>query len=324
MRTSRMIRFFAAVVAVGLVLACGGGGGGGTGGGGGGSNNGVTLNTNTASLSFNQTLNLTGTVPGVANQVILWSATGGSITPTGPSSATYTAPAVAGTYTITGTADADHNKTGKCVVTVSQIGISIDPPTVTIAPNVQVNYNATVVGTGNTNATFTATGGTIVQTGPHSARFTAPANLGSYNVIAKASADASKTATANVTVANVGQSATVTGKVVIDGTQAGIPNVIVTFYNAAGSEVARATTNAGGNFSGQVPITARRWHILASSLSSSYYKAYSYAGIRYSALVPTCTVPLPTLVAGTSYNLPGLIMVPNTAQPPPPPPNGCG
>jgi hypothetical protein len=328
MLSPKLIRTITACLAVCLIVACGGGGGGGTGGGGGGGggggNNGVTLNVNSASLAFGQTLNLTGTVPGVANQVILWSATGGSIAPTGPSSATYTAPQAAGTFTITGTADADHSKTGTCVVTVSQVGISIEPQSVTMAPGASVNFNATVVGSTNTGATFVASGGTVTSTGPHSARFTAPAGVGDFTITAKANANSGKTATANIRVANVGASSTVSGRVVVDGTQSGIPGVIIGFYNSSGSEVARATTNISGNFSGQVPISARRWHVIPTSLTASYYKQYTYAGIRYSALVPTCTVPLPTLTAGVPYNLPGLVQIPSTTEPPPPPPNGCG
>ncbi len=259
MRTSRIVRALAAALAVALVLACGGGGGGAGGGGGGGGNQGVTLNLYAASLAFGQTLNLTGSVPGVANQVLLWSATGGSIAPTGPSSATYTAPSVAGTYTITATSDADHNKRATVSVTVSSVGISIDPPAVTLGPNAQTTFTATVVGAANTAATFTCSGGTITQSGPSSATYRAPATVGSYTVTAKATANTTKVATATVTVANVGSNATVTGKVVVDGTQSGIQGITVAFYNVSGSEVARATTNVSGNFNATVPTTARRW-----------------------------------------------------------------
>lgn len=324
MRTSRIVRALAAALAVALVLACGGGGGGAGGGGGGGGNQGVTLNLYAASLAFGQTLNLTGSVPGVANQVILWSASGGSIAPTGPSSATYTAPSVAGTYTITATSDADHNKRATVSVTVSSVGISIDPPAVTLGPNAQTTFTATVVGATNTAATFTCSGGTITQSGPARATYRAPATIGSYTVTAKATANTTKIATATVTVANVGSNATVTGKVVVDGTQSGIQGITVAFYNVSGSEVARATTNVSGNFNATVPTTARRWHLVASSIPAAFYKAYSYAGIRYAPLVPSCSVPLPTLTPGNPYNLPGLINVPSAAEPPPPPPNGCG
>lgn len=319
MRNLRTVRALAAVAALLLIWACGGGGGGG-----GSTTGGVVLNVTSASLAFGQSINLTGSVPGLANQVIRWSTNGGTVTPTGPSSATYTAPNVAGTYTVTATADGDPSRTGRVTIVVSQVGISIDPPSVTMGPNGNVTFIATVVGSANTAATFTASGGTITQTGPNTANYRAPNQLGNFTVTARASANTSKTATANVTVANVGSNATVNGRVVEDGTTSGIPGIVVAFYNAGGSEVGRATTNLSGNFTATVPTTARRWHLVASSISASYYKAYEYAGIRYTPLVPTCSVPLPTLSAGTPYTLPGLIFVPSTGGPPPPPPNGCG
>lgn len=320
MHNSRNIRALAALFIAALIIACGGGGGGG----GNSSNPGVVLNLQSASLAFNQSLNLTGSVPGLSNQTIRWAVSGGSITPTGASSATYTAPAVAGTYTIRATADGDASRKGECTVVVSQIGIEIDPQSVTLAPGKTTAFNANVLGSANTNATFTATGGTLTTTGPHSVSYRAPAATGTYTVTARATANTSRTSTATVVVANVGSNATVTGRILVDGTSIGISGLTVQFFNATGSEVGRATTNATGSFSAQVPASAKRFHILSSSISASYYKAYEYRTVRYSALVVTCTAPLPALTAGASVALPGTVQVPSVNDPPPPPPNGCG
>lgn len=322
MQISRTIRIVSAAVLLAVIWACGGGGGGG-GNGGGGGGNGVTLNAYAVSLAFGQQFNFTGSVPGLANQVIRWSTNGGTISPTGPSSATYTAPSVAGTFSVIATADGDSSKFATATISVSAVGISIDPQSVTLAPNASTTFDATVVGATNTNATFSATQGTVVATGPHSARYTAPPTEGTYTITARAVANTSKTATATIVVANVGAAATVSGRVVVDGTTSGISGVEIAFYNNAGSEVARGTTNVSGSFSVQVPITARRFHVVANSLSTAYYKAYSYAGKRYSAIILSCSVGLPNLTAGVPYNLPSLIEVPSAAEPPPPPPNGC-
>ena len=325
MQISRIVRVVSAAVLLAIVCACGGGGGGGTGGGGGGGGfGGVTLNTYAVSLAFGQQFNFTGSVPGLANQVIRWSTNGGSIVATGASSATYTAPNVAGSYTVTATADGDASKVSTVAISVSSVGISIDPQSVTLAPNAVTSFDATVVGATNTGATFTATGGTVTVVGPHTVNYRAPAATGTYTITARAAANTSKTATATIVVAAVGSTATVTGRVVVDGTTSGIGGVEVAFYNNAGSEVARGTTSVSGNFSVQVPISARRFHVVANSLSTAYYKAYTYAGKRYSAIILNCSVGLPTLTAGTPYNLPSLIAVPSSAEPPPPPPNGCG
>lgn len=324
MRNGFWIRLAAAVIAIAIIFGCGGGGGGGgtSGGGGGGTDNGVSLTPKSAALAFGQVLSITGVVPGQANQVIRWSATGGSIAPTGASSAQYTAPNTAGTYVITGRADANQNLFGTCVVTVSQVGVSIDPISTTVAPGGNVAFTATVTGATNQNVNFTATGGTITKVG-NVGTYNAGTTPGVFSVTATSVADPSKKATASVTIANTGANATVTGRVVQDGTQSGIAGIIVAFYNSTGSEVARVTTGADGRFTRLVPTSARRFHLIASSIPAAYYKAFSYAGTRYTPLVPSCSVPLPTLTAGQTYAMPVSVMVPSAAEPPPPPPNGC-
>ncbi|MCC7433324.1 MAG: hypothetical protein IT363_01470 [Methanoregulaceae archaeon] len=323
MRNGFWIRLVAVVIAIAIIFGCGGGGGGGTsGGGGGGTDNGVSLTPKSAALSFGQVLSLTGVVPGQANQVIRWSATGGSIAATGASSAQYTAPGVAGTFVITGRADANQNLFGTCVVTVSQVGVSIDPVSTTVAPGGSVSFTATVTGATNQNVNFTATGGTITKVG-NIGTYTAGTTAGNFSVTASSVADPAKRATASVTIANTGANATVTGRVVQDGTQSGIAGIVVAFYNSTGSEVARVTTGADGRFSRLVPTSARRFHLIPTSIPNAYYKQYSYAGTRYTPLVSSCSVPLPTLNAGQTYAMPVSVMIPSAAEPPPPPPNGC-
>lgn len=319
MRAFSPVRLAAALTAAFVILACGGGGGGG-----GSIPSGVVLNVSSASLAFGQNLNLTATVPGVSNQGVTWAATAGTIVRTGLSTATYTAPNVAGTYTITATSEADASKKGTCTVAVSQVGISIDPQSVSLAPGGTTTFTATVIGASNVAATFTATGGTLTPIGNHMASYRAPNVAGTYTVTARAVANTTKTATATVVVGNVGSNSTVAGKVYVDGTTIGVSGIVVQFFNSGGAEVARATTNASGSFSAQVPTSARRFHLLATSFSASYYKAYEYRTIRYTPLVNTCTAPLPSLSAGATANLPGSIFLSPVSGPPPPPPNGCG
>lgn len=320
MRKQNWIRLALTFIAIIIIFGCGGGGGGG--GLPGGGNNGVILVPPTASLSFGQTLNIVGSVPGQANQIINWSTNGGTITPTGASSATFTAPGVAGTYTVTGRANVNNALFGTCVITVSQVGISIDPLVTTVAPGGTATFTATVTGAANQNVNFTATGGTITKS-VNVGTYVAGQTTGNFTVTATSVADPTKTATASVTIANVGANATVTGRVVRSGTQLGVQGIIVAFYNSNGSEVARVTTIADGSFSKVVPISARRFHLISSSIPAAYYKAFSYAGTRYSPLVPTCSVPLPALTAGQNYNMPVSVMLPSSTEPPPPPPNGC-
>ncbi|MEQ1822414.1 MAG: hypothetical protein ABL949_07885 [Fimbriimonadaceae bacterium] len=309
-------------IAVLIVLACGGGGGG-TGGGGGGSNNGVTLNVNSANIAFAQTLNLVAQVPGISSQTVTWSVTGGTIAPTGASSATYTSPSTAGTFTITARSVVDTAKFATCVVSVSQVGVSIDPPAVTLGPGRSTVITGTVTGATNTTVNFSASAGSISRINSRQINYTAPTVLGNYTVTASAAANSSKTATCNVTVANVGNNGTVTGQVRREGTTTGVPNATVAFYNSAGAELGRATTGADGRFSASVPITATRFHIITSSITPAYYAQYTYSGLRYTTLVISCSAPLPVLSAGSTTPLPNGVDLNLSSDPPPPPPNGC-
>lgn len=119
--------------------------------------------------------------------------------------------------------------------------------------------------------------------------------------------------------------ATVTGRVVVESTGVGIAAVQVLFFNAAGTQVATSTTDACGYLVARVPSNAVRFHLNPTSLSAAaYYRQYTYNALRYSALIATCTAPLPALTDGAVTPLPGgSIFVPATTGPPPPPPNGC-
>lgn len=318
-----MIKKIALGIMVATALACGGGGGGESTGGGTGVNSGVVLNVNKANLAFGQTLNLTGSVPGSASQTLSWSATGGSITPLGASEALYTAPSAAGNYTITARSATETSKFATCIVTVSQVGIVIQPDAVTVGTGSKTTFKATVTGATNVAATFTATGGTLRSVNSTTTEWTAPSENGTYQITARASANSNVTATARATVANVGANGFVAGRVVREGTSSGIANVVIAFYNSSGSELARATTGSDGRFTGTVPATARRFHVIGSSVSAAYYKAYSYSSIRYTALIGTCTAPLPTVTAGQTVTLPANIELTSSSDAPPPPPNGC-
>lgn len=71
-----------------------------------------------------------------------------------------------------------------------------------VAPNETVNFTAVVIGSANQQVTWSvveSNGGTITKTGV----YTAPATTGTYHVTATSAADATKSATATVTVREV-------------------------------------------------------------------------------------------------------------------------
>lgn len=77
-----------------------------------------------------------------------------------------------------------------------QVAVTIAPATAALAPGGTVTFTATVTGASTEAVTWSATGGTITTAGV----YTAPAAFGTYSVTAQSVADASRRATALVTV----------------------------------------------------------------------------------------------------------------------------
>jgi hypothetical protein len=79
------------------------------------------------------------------------------------------------------------------------VALTIAPETATVRPGGTQSFTATVVGTANTGVTWSvqeAGGGSVSAGG----LYTAPGVRGTYHVVATSVADASKTATATITV----------------------------------------------------------------------------------------------------------------------------
>jgi hypothetical protein len=139
---------------------------------------------------------------GSGNTNVAWTATGGSFASTNSNPAVYTAPNTAGTYTITAASAEDPTKTGTATVTVTvpPISVSVSPSYVTLQYGASQTFNATVAGgNGNTNVTWTASGGTLAPSG-NTAAFTAPNAPGTHTITATSSEDPTKAGTATVTV----------------------------------------------------------------------------------------------------------------------------
>ncbi|MBK8793386.1 MAG: M4 family metallopeptidase [Holophaga sp.] len=76
------------------------------------------------------------------------------------------------------------------------VAVAITPTTASVQTGATYQFTASVTGNTNTSVTWTATGGTVSSTG----LFTAPATTGTYTVKATSVADATKSASAAVTV----------------------------------------------------------------------------------------------------------------------------
>jgi hypothetical protein len=155
----------------------------------------LSLSPMTASVRLGQQTQFTATVTGTTNSLVNWTASRGTISSTGM----YTAPSVAGTYTVTATSAADPTKSSSATVTVAtqtQVSISISPTTSSIQTGGQQLFVAMISGTSNTAVNWSASGGTIASNGT----YTAPSVAGNYTVTAVSVADPTKSASAIVSV----------------------------------------------------------------------------------------------------------------------------
>jgi hypothetical protein len=161
----------------------------------------VTVSPATASSITSGTLPFTAAVQGTtSNKSVTWKALLGSVT----SSGVYTAPAKAGTDTVTATSVADATKSGSASVTVTVPAVNPVVTSVTVSPtstsattNGALQFTAAVQGTvSDKSVTWTASLGSINSSGA----YTAPAKAGTDTVTATSNADSSKSASATVAV----------------------------------------------------------------------------------------------------------------------------
>lgn len=143
--------------------------------------------------------NAAGQLVALAPSAMYYSSNAGFVTPTrnADGSATLTHTPGVGTATITAT-ESGSGKTATLPVTVAT-SISITPTTSTLSVGASATFSATVAGPANTGVVWSvqeANGGTVTQGGV----YTAPATRGTYHVVATSAHDASKKATATVTV----------------------------------------------------------------------------------------------------------------------------
>jgi hypothetical protein len=161
----------------------------------------VSVACNPSIVAINATSQCNATVQGTGSysSAVTWSANGGTIN----SSGLFTAPASAGSVTVTATSTQDTTKSGTASITVqsapstiTSVSVACNPSTV--ATNATSQCNATVQGMGSYSSAvkWSANGGTIDSSG----LFTAPAVAGAVTVTATSTQDTTKSGQATVTV----------------------------------------------------------------------------------------------------------------------------
>jgi len=286
------------------------------------SNVSLTVSPAAASLQAGQQTQFSATVSGTTNTAVTWTASGGTVTSAG----LYTAPSLAGTYTVTATSAADSSKSASAAVTVTQpiqISISVSPTTASLQTGAQQQFSAYVSGTSKTAVTWSASGGTVTTNG----LYAAPSAAGTYTVTAVSSADSTKSASAIVNVsapqpisvsispttvampqkwqqqfsaAVSGSSNTSITWAVVKGTGTISQSGLYTAPQAAETDVVTATSQADNTKSASATITVAAPHKVtltwaASSTSGVSYNLYrgTISGGPYALLASG--------VASTSY-----------------------
>jgi len=159
----------------------------------------ITISPTSATVNQGTTRQFTATVTGTPTTTVKWATSKGTITTGG----LYTAPAVAGSYTVTATSTATPAVSVSAPVVVPDVTISLNLTAVTVVQGGNQQFTATVAGASNTGVTWsvspTTGGGTVNATG----RYTAPAAAGTYTVRATSQANTAKFAEATITVPNV-------------------------------------------------------------------------------------------------------------------------
>jgi hypothetical protein len=166
----------------------------------------VTISPRTPSVTAGGTIAFTATVANATNTAVTWSVTGttcGTITSAG----VYTAPSAAGTCSVAAKSVQDPTRSDTTTVTVTAppppppaVTVSLSPSPAATNSCLTLTFTATVANATNKTVTWSvqegAAGGTITTAGV----YTAPANAGTYHVVATSVADGTKAAVSTVTV----------------------------------------------------------------------------------------------------------------------------
>ncbi|MBI3181147.1 MAG: hypothetical protein HYZ28_03285 [Myxococcales bacterium] len=234
----------------------------------------VSLSPEAATIPAGGTVAFAATVTGTSNSRVSFSVQEGALGGTVDSTGLYTAPASAGTFHVVATSAADRSKTGSATITVMQatdsVQVQLSPIQVTLSAGASQQFSAAVTGSANTAVTWSveegASGGAISSTG----LYTAPANAGTFHVVAKSQADPSRSARATVTVTASQVSISVSPEAVTlsqGSTQqftvsvTGTANTAVSWSVQEGA--AGGSVDAAGLYT--APSTAGIFHVVATS-----------------------------------------------------------
>jgi hypothetical protein len=258
----------------------------------------ISLNQTSVNLATGASTQFTATVQNISSPTVAWSvdgvASGNAMVGTITSGGMYTAPATAGSHTITAAIVADSSVTAKATVTVGMTAVT--PSSVLMEPSTTQQFTASIQGFSNTAATWSvdnvvsgnATVGTITSAG----LYTAPAATGSHTVTATSTADTSATASASVVVSTISVTpATVT--MIASNTQqftASVPgasNVPLTWSvdGTAGGNSTEGQISTAGLYT--APAVSGNHTITVASSSNPSFNATATVSVLVFTISPT-------------------------------------
>jgi hypothetical protein len=159
----------------------------------------ISISVNPASVQIKQgeSTQFTAVVSGAINVAVIWKALGATIDDYGK----FTAPDKVGTYTVTATSIEDPTKSAAATVqVVNPVSVTITPGSVILGGNQKQKFTAKVSGSSNQKVTWSTTATSALGTIDAQGTFTAPSQVGPFQVTATSAADPTKSATATVTV----------------------------------------------------------------------------------------------------------------------------
>ncbi len=144
------------------------------------------------------TLTLMATVRASPDSTVTWSATSGTLSPTG-NTLQWVAPIAGGTFTISATSVIDPSRGASATVVVTPVEIAVASPSLSLFRGQPVEIAAIVTGTEFTDVEWTATCGTVTGSGT-SHLYTAPTTAGRCQAIVRSALDETKTDTMDIVV----------------------------------------------------------------------------------------------------------------------------
>jgi hypothetical protein len=199
------------------------------------------------SLSAGAQTTFQATVTGNANTAATWSVVEASGCGSVTSAGVYTAPSASATCHVRATSQADTTKTATATVTVTAvtpISVAVTPTTGALNGCQTLTLSASVTGSTNQAVTWSvleAGGGTVTSAGV----YTAPDATGTFHVVGTSVADASKSASAAITVSTKVLSVAVS-PTTITVPASGTAQFAATVTTTCGSVVALQTVSANG------------------------------------------------------------------------------